>query len=356
MKRPVLILCAAGLVLSGVAGTVAVTGRADAAATDEVATTSPTIDTERATVTRGDLVETHDANGQLGHGTVRTLPISAQGTVTDGPEAGDVLRPGDTAVEIDKRPITLVEGDAPLYRELRRVRNWERDAADEKLGEQTGDDVRQLQEHLLANGFDDKGRLDADGTFGISTERAVKDWQRSVGHPATGKVDGSQILFLDGPVRVEAAPDRGTSFDELRVTSTEPTVSVTIDRRVRSFYPEGATVELETVNGTSTGTVAKVTRTVGNDGSASYELDIRVDDPAALGDADSVKIVASDVKADDVLTLPVRALLALAEGGWAVQVDVEGDLVLRAVEIGEIVDGRVEINGLAEGDEVVVPV
>ncbi len=355
MMRPVLILCAAGLVLAGAVGAVAVTNGADAATTEE-STTRPLIDTERAAVTRGDLVETHDANGQLGYGTVHTLAITAQGVVTAAPEVGDVLDPGDAAVEIDKRPVTLVAGDTPLYRELRRVRGWERDAAGDKLGEQNGDDVRQLQDHLLANGFDDEGRLDADGTFGVSTERAVKDWQRSVGHPATGKVDGTQILFLDGPVRVDSAPDRGSAFDQMRVTSTDPTVTVTIDRRVRSFYPEGSTVELESVNGRSTGTVVKVERTVGGDGGTAYELDIRVDDAVALGDADSVKVIASDVKAADVLTLPVRSLLALAEGGWAVQIDVDGELVLRAVEIGEIVDGRVEVTGLAEGDEVVVPV
>jgi multidrug efflux system membrane fusion protein len=59
----------------------------------------------------------------------------------------------------------------------------------------------------------------------------------------------------------------------------------------------------------------------------------------------------------DVLAVPVPALLALAEGGYGVQV-VEGDTTRTvAVETGLFADGKVEItgNGLQAGLKVAVP-
>jgi hypothetical protein len=56
-----------------------------------------------------------------------------------------------------------------------------------------------------------------------------------------------------------------------------------------------------------------------------------------------VAVVADQRK--DVLTVPVAALLALAEGGYGVQV-VEGSTTrIVAVQAGMFADGRVEISG-----------
>ena len=69
----------------------------------------------------------------------------------------------------------------------------------------------------------------------------------------------------------------------------------------------------------------------------------------------TVSVVTS--AATGVLAVPVDALLALAEGGYAVE---RGGRrrhrELVAVEIGAFADGWVEVTGdLAEGDDVVVP-
>jgi hypothetical protein len=58
-----------------------------------------------------------------------------------------------------------------------------------------------------------------------------------------------------------------------------------------------------------------------------------------------------------VLAVPANALLALLEGGYAVErVTDGGGTELVAVETGLFADGWVEVSGdLAEGDEVVVP-
>ncbi len=68
-------------------------------------------------------------------------------------------------------------------------------------------------------------------------------------------------------------------------------------------------------------------------------------------------VVAGEVVADAVV-VPTRALVALEEGGFAVQkATVSGDMELVGVEIGTFDDGLVQITAgdLVPGDQVVVP-
>ena len=60
--------------------------------------------------------------------------------------------------------------------------------------------------------------------------------------------------------------------------------------------------------------------------------------------------------ATGVTAVPVSALLALAEGGYAVELDGPSGTRLVAVEPGFFADGMVEVEGAIEpGDRVVVP-
>lgn len=323
---------------------------------DEPTQDSATAETELATVVRGDLVEEAEANGTVGFGETSTLPIDSDGMVTQSRESGEIVRPGEVLLRVAERPIYLVEGNQPLYRELRRVSAGERDAAGDKIGLQTGADVEQLQQFLVDAGFDDKGRLEVDGSFGLSTERAVKEWQRSVGLVATGKIDRTQMVFVDGPVRIESAPGVGENFDSVSVTSGAQRVSFTVTSRQKSFFEIGASVTVEAANSSATGTVTKQKRVVGDDGSTQYEIEVEIDAGQDLGDAEAVKVKATRTKASDVLTVPVRALIALAEGGWAVQVQTSNGIELTGVELGDVVDGQAQISGVDEGASVVVPV
>jgi multidrug efflux pump subunit AcrA (membrane-fusion protein) len=58
---------------------------------------------------------------------------------------------------------------------------------------------------------------------------------------------------------------------------------------------------------------------------------------------------------DNVLAVPVGALIALQEGGYAVQVVANGRAKLVAVRTGMFADGQVEVSGdgLAAGQRVV---
>lgn len=353
------VIAGASLVATGAAVT-ALIWPGGVAATDEQPTQEPVVSQQAAesdsvVVTRRDLIEEVEINGRVGHGRESTLPIEASGLVTETRASGDVVEPGESLLRVGDRPVTLAEGEQPLYRELRRVSSGERDDAGDKLGLQSGADVEQLQSFLLGAGFDDEGRLETDGTFGLTTQRAVKAWQRSVGHPATGKVDRSQLVFAAGELRIESMPLVGESFSEVTVTADVPTVTVSVTDKQRSFFGIGDEVTLTSTAGGTQGAVVSQKRTVGDDGSTRYEIEIEISDPVALAGSESVKVSATKTEASDVLVVPVRALIALAEGGWAVQVDGPSGSTLTGVELGSVVDGLAEISGIDEGATVVVP-
>jgi multidrug efflux pump subunit AcrA (membrane-fusion protein) len=83
-----------------------------------------------------------------------------------------------------------------------------------------------------------------------------------------------------------------------------------------------------------------------------------VDDPSALPGLDAAPVTVHVVteRREDVLAVPVNALVALLEGGYAVEVlDADGTRRYVAVDTGLFDDGLVEVtgDGLAAGDRVV---
>jgi hypothetical protein len=94
------------------------------------------------------------------------------------------------------------------------------------------------------------------------------------------------------------------------------------------------------------------------DGGEEVTVVVTVADPATLegraGEPVDVEVVLRE--RPGVLVVPVQALVALAEGGYAVErVTAEGTELV-AVDPGLFADGAVEVEGdLAEGDQVVVP-
>ena len=74
-------------------------------------------------------------------------------------------------------------------------------------------------------------------------------------------------------------------------------------------------------------------------------------------DQATVQVDFTASKRENVLTVPVAALLALSEGGYGVQVVEGGKTRIIAVETGLFADGRVEVSGdgLREGMTVGMP-
>ena len=93
---------------------------------------------------------------------------------------------------------------------------------------------------------------------------------------------------------------------------------------------------------------------------ATIEIVIILDDSSAAAGLDEAPVDV-DVIADSVsqvVAVPVEALLALREGGYAVEVlEADGTTALVPAEPGFFADGLVELENtsLQPGDQVVVP-
>jgi multidrug efflux pump subunit AcrA (membrane-fusion protein) len=88
-------------------------------------------------------------------------------------------------------------------------------------------------------------------------------------------------------------------------------------------------------------------------------VSIDIADQAALGGLEvaSVDVEFMSESRKDVLSVPIEALLARPEGGFAVEVVSGGSSKLMPVTTGLFASGRVEIRGegIAEGMRVGVP-
>jgi len=66
----------------------------------------------------------------------------------------------------------------------------------------------------------------------------------------------------------------------------------------------------------------------------------------AQADGSPVSVSFAEQEAQDVLSVPIKALLALAEGGYGLElVDSDGSSTVVAVETGLFANGRVEVSG-----------
>jgi peptidoglycan hydrolase-like protein with peptidoglycan-binding domain len=348
MRRKRTLVVATVVLLAAPTAAVAWSSRSDGDDGSEPPTTElATVET--AEVTRGDLTTDADHTAQVGYGDAWALPLRPGGVVTASPSIGTVVDFGDELVRVDNLPIVLVEGGFPMYRELALAST-----------RQVGFDVLQLQHFLLANGFDADGELTADGEFGLPTRDAVRDWQASVGRSETGRVDGTQLLFSPTPLRLASSPRIGAAFDGLQVTDVDPVVTIETDSEDLVDLPVDGEVTIELAAGTMhTGTVTGRERVVGADGATSWVSTVAVT-AALVADLDvdetSVLVHTTTIEADDVLIVPVSALLAVAEGGFAVEVVTPGGTRLVAVDVGTVIDARAEIIGDVDaGQHVVVP-
>lgn len=314
-----------------------------------------------AEVTRRDLEERQELDGTLGYGDTSQVSLTAQGTITALPALGTVVDRGQTLVEVDGLPVPLLFGDRPLWRQL---------GADVE----DGVDIETLEANLVALGIASADELTVDQTWTTATTSAVKEWQESLGREETGVVSPGDAVLLPGAVRVAAHPTPvggGAGGAVLEVTGTNRQVSIDLEATSQSLVTVDQPVEVELPDGsvvpgriTSIGRVAEQAadaddQAPGSESEPTIEVLVALDDPAAGGALDEAPVTVRLVTtaAADVLTVPVDALLALAEGGYAVELVEGGSTRLVAVETGAFADGWVEVTSeeLAEGDAVVVP-
>lgn len=229
-----------------------------------------------------------------------------------------------------------------------------------------GGDVQQFEEALVRLGFG-SGALVADGIWDESTDRATIAWQESMGAEADGIVDWGDVVFLPDTISVlDQLATKGTTVNGgtgvLDVSSAEKLVSMDLPGSDQGVVSVGDTVTVELPDGTVVpATVVDVpTVATGTGNNAVFPVTIALDDPSAAEGLDEapVEVMIVTDSARGVMAVPVTSLLALAEGGYAVEVDAGGgNTRLVGVEIGFFADGLVEVqsSGLHVGDRVVIP-
>lgn len=317
---------------------------------------SEDVTTATVTAERRTLLDSERVSGELGYDEELTVTSSAAGGVLTGlPAEASVVRRGQAAYRVDDEPVLLLTGRLPLWRAL----SW---------GVDDGADIKQLEQNLKALGYD-PGTVDE--TFTEWTHEAVQALQEDKGLEETGKVSTGQFLVLPHGIRVGAPTATiGTQLQPgtqlYAATSTHRAVTVALDPASESLAKVGAKATVTLPDGsttkatiTSVGTVA--TSTASGEENEDPSADSTIPVTLELADTKAVQsLTAAPVTVDltrdtrkDVVTVPVTALVALAEGGYGVQ-KVDGGLT--AVEPGLYASGLVEItSGLNAGDEVVVP-
>jgi hypothetical protein len=294
------------------------------------------------------------------------LPYASPASFTMLPAAGAVVRLGQVLYEVNGYPTLLLYGGTPAWRRF-------------APGMSSGPDVAELNASLRALAY---GAVPG-AAFTSATERAIELLQRAHRLTETGTLPLGAVAFEPAAARVTGVtPTPGQVVQPgpvMTLSSTTQDVSIPLDVSQQTSVRVGDRVLVTLPDSSTTpGVVSSLGRVAttpassqgdssggsGSGGSATptIEVDVRLLHPAAAGSLDqapvSVSITTASVR--DVLAVPVNALVALAGGGYAVEVvAADGTHRLVAVRPGLFDDqaGSVQVTGrgLAAGQRVVVP-
>ena len=308
-------------------------------------------------------------------------------TYTFLPQVGDIIREDKPVYSLSDEPVPLLYGAIAAYRAF-------------YVGMSDGADVGQLTHDLISLGYG--AGLAESNHYSAATATAVERWQRALGLPASGEILLGGVVFEPGPIRVTSVtPAVGQSVDGgggsgggsvLTATSTTPIVMVDLDVTDEYLVKPGDSVSIVLPDGTSTvggrietvGTVATCaggggvgTGSGGPAGGSSspcasagggagggnstptVTVTITLDSTPRLATLDQapVNVNITTERALNVLAAPVNALLALAGGGFGVDVVTGGTSHLVGVTTGLYDNTLVQISGsgITVGTRVEVP-
>jgi hypothetical protein len=344
-------LVAVAVVIAGGVGA----GAMALAGNDAAPAAPPAPKVATAKVVRADLSDTQTFGGTLGFGGVTTLKGTGAGTVTKLPAVAAVAARGEPLYWVDGHPVPVFFGDTPLYRLL--------DKPDIE-----GPDVAVVAANLAELGYPVGARA-KDPTKARTNPTllaSLKKWQEKIGMDPTGTLAPGQVVVLGGPVRVNSVTAQlgdPVAGELLTVTATTKVVTMPVEAGEVSRISTGMPVMVVRPDGKQVpATVASVSTTVtggGDDkaqttGPPKVEVIVTPTDQQAVADLDSAAVqvtVTVDVH-KGVLAVPVGALVALREGGYAVQ---RPDGTYLPVTTGMFSRELVEISGkgVSEGMTVV---
>lgn len=297
-----------------------------------------------ATVVRTNLSNSQMLPGTLGFGAASTVTGKGTGTVTSLPQAGVTILRGQALYGVDAQPVVVFYGGTPLYRTL-------------SVGTPPleGPDVSVVADNLRALGY----HVAKGDVFTQALSDEVKRWQQKVGMTPTGTLGIGQIVVFPGAVRVSGIQAQlGDSVAEplLAVTPTDKVITVPVAATNLTGINAGNKVTITLPSGQQVpGTVGAISQTIqsnnnqqNDQGSPSTPPNVNVtitaDDPASVANlaAAPVQVAFTTSGKNNVLAVPVTALLALRGGGYALQ-SPNGKLI--PVRTGLFANGEVEVSG-----------
>ncbi|MFI6320364.1 peptidoglycan-binding protein [Nonomuraea sp. NPDC050556] len=307
--------------------------------------------TSLVTISRGDLSVHLNVTGFLGYAGAGQMTNHVAGIYTWLPASGALVKPGEVLYRVNGTPVVLLEGSAPPYRGLGKG--------------DSGADVKQLNAALARLGY---GTDPRSKRFSAATEAAVKR-----GVAPSGRLELGRAVFLPGTVRVArvqgvAGGGAVPGQPVMTVTGTSRVIQVNLPAGQQAYVKAGDTVVVTLPDGQPVdGKVTQVaavaippSQETGPD--ALVPVEIAPSDPAKTGTLDQapVRVAITTETTPDALSVPINALVALAGGGYAVEVVGGGGarkLVTVTPGMFDDVEGLVAVSGdqLAEGMRVVVP-
>ncbi|MFH8369800.1 peptidoglycan-binding protein [Streptomyces sp. NPDC018031] len=297
-----------------------------------------------ATITRADLVQSKTVDGKIDFAQRRAVKSAVAGTVTVAAREGATVTRGQALYERDDKPVTLLYGPVPAFREM-------------KVGAR-GSDVLQLERNLVALGYG--SGLYVDPRFDGATKAAVQQWQKSLNRTPTGRVGQGDVVFQPEQVTVVGADAAladqvGPDTVVLTVASSRPVVRAELDQGDASLTAHGTRVEVTLPSGADRrGRVTGTVRPEGSPEAAPQDgitVEVTLDGGASAVSGEDTRATASvkfvSESRENVLTVPVEAIVALRgpDGGYGLQVIEGATSRMVRVETGMTADGRIEVRG-----------
>jgi hypothetical protein len=319
-----------GAVASGAVPTPALFGSGSA---NPAASPAAAASVETAAIEKRTMEATVELDGTLAYDRELSVVAASAGTLTALPAAGRVIERGGQLFELDgkRRPILFL-GNRPLWRSL------DEDADD-------GIDIQLIEANLKALGHAPAG-MKVDRHWDAKTTTAVKRWEKATGQKRDGAIALGDVIILPTALRVrETSAPLGSMVGPgtpiLSATSATKIVTVDLATTDRDGLAVGTAVSItlpdETVIAGRVRSIGRVATVADQGASATVPVVIDLDDPAAAPDLDRapVTVHVTTESHPDVLAVPVDALVALLEGGYAVEVvDPSGARRYVGVEIG----------------------
>jgi hypothetical protein len=362
MKRTTRVLAGA-VVLVALIATGGVVARSIATQANQAAQESPA---NTAKVEKGKLENMVSQDGTLTYrarsdGSPYAVINRAGGTYTELPNDSDKIDCGAVLYRVDNNPVLLLCGSTPAYRSL-----WS--------GER-GPDVAELNANLVQLGYAARAQLDPSSDyFSFQTASALEKLQSKLGESQTGSMGLGQAVFLPESVRIaqvtaQIGGSAGPGEHVLDATSGTLEVRVALGSLQQGEVKMGDAARIILPSNVSvTGKVERIGRVAqlpagqnNSAGDATIAAYISLDNPDKASGLDQapVHVEITTEGVENVLSVPVTAIVGKSGGGFAVEVVRAGgrrELVVVELGLFDTADGRVEVTGnLHEGDQVVVP-